>query len=268
MPGPDDGRETSRLELDEQSRFWNEWVVRSKAWEGNLDNQRRAWIVAGEVAARCTAGMKILDVGCGSGWFTLELARYGEVTGVDLASGTLARLEVEHPEVSWRGGDFLSLELPQGAFDLVTSLETIAHVSDQQAFADRIGRLVKPGGTLLLTTQNEYVWNRTSWLEPSAPGQIRNWPSRTRLRELFAPNFSILALRTCAPGGDRGLPRVFNNRLAAGVATRLVGSEAWLRLRERCGLGRSLVLIATRREAARPADAPRAPAVRRAEERP
>jgi SAM-dependent methyltransferase len=248
MPEPEDGQEPSPPAAHEQSRYWNDWVARSKAWEGNPANRRRATIVTREVMARRKPGMRILDVGCGSGWFTLELARHGAVTGVDLASGVLARLQTDHPEVEWIGGDFLSLELPERAFDVVTSLETIAHVSDQPAFADRISRVVKPGGTLLLTCQNDYVWRRTSWLEPKAAGQIRDWPSRRRLLDLFAPTFSILALRTCAPGGDRGLPRVVHNRLAAAVGTRLVGAEGWLELRERWGFGCSLVLIGTRRD--------------------
>jgi len=247
MPASEAKPQASPPAPHEQARFWSDWVVRSKAWEGNPDNRRRAAIVDREMAARRTAGMKLLDVGCGSGWFTLELARYGQATGVDLAGGMLARLQVEHPEVTWIGGDFLELDLPDAAFDVVTSLETIAHVGDQQAFARRIGRLVKPGGTLLLTCQNAYVWKRTSWLEPPAPGQIRNWPSRSRLKKLFAADFTIMALRTCAPGGDLGLPRLFNNRLADSLAVPVLGAEGWLALRERLGLGRSLLLVATRR---------------------
>jgi hypothetical protein len=143
------------------------------------------------------------------------------------------------------------VDLPEGRFDIVTSLETIAHVYDQQAFATRIARLARLGGTLLLTTQNEYVWNRTSWLSPRAPGQIRNWPSRGRLVELFEPSFVIEAIQTCAPGGDRGILRVINSRIAASVAERLFGKESWQRMRECWGLGRSLVLIATRSDEAR-----------------
>lgn len=234
--------------LDEQSQFWTKWVGSSKAWEDNPDNQRRASCVLREVGARRTSGMRILDVGCGTGWLALELARFGRVTAVDLASSAIARLALEHPHVTWIGGDFLAVELPERGFDVVTSLETIAHVYDQQAFASRIGRLLKFGGTLLLTSQNEYVWNRTSWLSAKGPGQIRNWPSRRRLRELFAPLFSIRTLSTCAPGGDRGLPRVVNSRIAAGVAEAFFGRDGWLQLRERWGFGCSLVMVATRSE--------------------
>ena len=234
-------------QVHEQSKFWADWVARSKAWEDNPDNVRRAALVLAEVAAYPGPRLKILDVGCGTGWLALELARYGEVTAIDLAWPWIEHMKREHPHVHWIGGDFLTVALLENSFDVVTSLETIAHVYDQRAFATRIARLTKPGGTLVVTTQNKYIWERTSWLAPPQKGQIRNWPPRERLMELFSPGFMIRRLVTCAPGGDRGLPGMVNSRLVSGVAARLLGRQRWTRMRERWGLGRSLVLAATRR---------------------
>lgn len=234
--------------LEEQTRFWNDWVARSSAWEANPDNQRRAACVMREVAAHPVAETRILDLGCGTGWLALELARHGEVTAVDLAKDVIEALQPKHPHIRWIAGDVLSLALPELHFDVVTSLETIAHVSDQPAFAARVGRLLKPGGLLVLTTQNAWVWTRTSTLAPPQRGQLRDWPSRARLAELFAPQFEIRTLTTCAPGGDLGLPRLVNNRRLATVAARVLGRERWIRMREQWGFGRSLVLIASRRD--------------------
>jgi 2-polyprenyl-3-methyl-5-hydroxy-6-metoxy-1,4-benzoquinol methylase len=155
--------------------------------------------------------LKILDVGCGSGWLSLELNKYGEVTETDFSQKSIEKLKSEHPDVNWVAGDFLSIDLPENYYDIVTCLETIAHVPNQMAFAEKMAKVTRPGGILLLTTQNEYVWSRTSSLKPPGEGQIRNWPTRSKLIELFEVNFSILKLFTCAPGGDCGLPWVLNN---------------------------------------------------------
>ena len=151
-----------------------------------------------------------------------------------------------HLDVNWVAGDFLSIDLPENYYDIVTCLETIAHVPDQIAFAERIAKVTRRGGYLLLTTQNEYVWSRTTSLKPVGEGQIRNWPSQRRLIELFASNYSIQKLFTCAPGGDRGFPWVFNNRVSTRLLNSVFGEERYIRLRERIGLGKSLVLVGQR----------------------
>lgn len=143
-------------------------------------------------------------------------------------------------------GDFLSVELPENTYDIVTCLETIARVPDQEAFAQRIAAFIRRGGTLLLTTRNEYTWSHTSWLQPPGEGQIRNWPSRNRLVELFGSHFRIEALLTRAPGGDRGLPRLVNNRISTAVGSHLFGQSRWIQMRESWGFGRSLFLVGTR----------------------
>lgn len=230
-----------------QKEFWNDWVNRSFAWENNRDNVRRGLYVMSEVAKRAKPGLKILDVGCGSGWLSRELAQYGSVTATDLSARAIESLKQKHPSITWIGGDFISIDLPDDHFDIVTCLETIAHVPDQMKFARRIAKVIRRGGTLLLTTQNEYIWKRTSTLKPPKEGQIRNWPSRDRLRELFSHEFALGEIVTCAPGGDRGVPRLVNNRISRALGKRLFGELKWIHMRESWGFGCSLFMIGTRR---------------------
>lgn len=68
----------------EQQKFWDEWVCRSFDWENNPDNARRGAYVLNEVIRYRRQNLKILDVGCGSGWLARELTKYGEVTATDL----------------------------------------------------------------------------------------------------------------------------------------------------------------------------------------
>jgi SAM-dependent methyltransferase len=231
----------------QQEQYWNEWVERSLVWQTDPDNLRRATYVLLELGRwhrdRTTA---ILDVGCGSGWLSVAMSRFGRVTGLDFSPRGTERLRQEQPDIEWLAGDLIAAPLPAAHYDVVTCLETIAHVPDQEAFAAALARVTRPGGLLVLTTQNEYIWRRTSWLKPPREGQIRNWPSRQRLFELFTPHFRIERLFTCAPGGDRGLPRAVNSRLSRALGTRVFGQERWTTLLERAGFGRSLVLVATR----------------------
>jgi SAM-dependent methyltransferase len=223
----------------EQKEFWNDWVCRSFTWENNPDNLRRGFYVISEVVKRQKPALKILDVGCGSGWLSIELKKYGEVTGTDFSYKAIEKLKLNHPGIEWIAGDFVSLELPENYYHIVTCLETIAHVPDQNAFAQRIAKVIRKGGTLLLTTQNEYIWSRTRSLRPPGEGQIRNWPSQARLVELFDPYFKIEKIVTCAPGGDMGILRIINNRISTAVGNSLIGKTKYAKMREKLGLGKA-----------------------------
>jgi 2-polyprenyl-3-methyl-5-hydroxy-6-metoxy-1,4-benzoquinol methylase len=227
--------------IDEQRRFWDSWIDESAAWEENPDNARRAEIVLSVARAREHA--RILEIGCGSGWLALQLAKFGQVTAVDIGAEAIERLKGLHPHICWIGGDFLTLDLPLQNFDLIVSMETISHVVDQEAFAGKIAELAASGCDLILTTQNPFVWKRVSSLKPLRPGQVRNWPSPGRLGALFGRHFVLEPVRTCAPGkGDLGIFKLIRGFRKM---RRLVGDYWWF-LEERLGLGCSLVLLGKR----------------------
>ena len=95
--------------------------------------------------------LRILDAGCGTGGTTVELRRYGDVVGVDLAwealepahgrgLADLTRASVEH------------LPFASSTFDAVTSFEVVYHlgVSNDVCALQEIRRVIKPGGLFLL----------------------------------------------------------------------------------------------------------------------
>ncbi|MBG9982582.1 methyltransferase domain-containing protein [Aerococcaceae bacterium DSM 111020] len=100
---------------------------------------------------------KVLDLACGTGWFTQLLSPFcGHITGIDIDQGMLdiAEKELKNLEnVTLKQGDMRSLQLSDNQYDLVTCyLDSICFLKDasavQQAFQEMY-RVLKPGGTLL-----------------------------------------------------------------------------------------------------------------------
>ena len=103
---------------------------------------------------RVGAGQRVLDVGCGEGRFTAELARVGaRVVGIDVAEEPLRRARARHPELDLRlVGDGREWELADAGFDLVWAGEVIEHVADTAAWLSEVRRVLRPGASLLLST--------------------------------------------------------------------------------------------------------------------
>ncbi len=100
------------------------------------------------------AGERVLDVGCGEGAFTAELARAGALpVGVDVAEEPLRRARARHPELELRLVDADGAwELADASFDVVWAGEVIEHVLDTAAWLSEVRRVLRPGGRLLLST--------------------------------------------------------------------------------------------------------------------
>jgi 2-polyprenyl-6-hydroxyphenyl methylase / 3-demethylubiquinone-9 3-methyltransferase len=104
-------------------------------------------------------GLDVLDVGCGGGLLCEPLARLGAaVTGIDLAPANLA-VAARHAELAGLAITYHEIaveELAAGnaAFDLLCVMEVVEHVPDMPAFLAACGRLVRPGGGLVLATLN------------------------------------------------------------------------------------------------------------------
>jgi 2-polyprenyl-6-hydroxyphenyl methylase / 3-demethylubiquinone-9 3-methyltransferase len=104
---------------------------------------------------RVTAGERVLDVGCGEGRFTAELARAGTlVVGVDVAQEPLRRAHERHPELDVRLLDDGEghWELDDASFDVVWAGEVIEHVADTAAWLSEVRRVLRSGGRLLVST--------------------------------------------------------------------------------------------------------------------
>ncbi|MFG6178993.1 malonyl-ACP O-methyltransferase [Halomonas sp. THAF12] len=103
----------------------------------------------------------VLDLGCGPGDLTAELAeRFGAgnddgaaVHGLDLAPGMLTEARCRHGEaIDWLCADAADLPLPSGSLDLVVSNLAIQWCPDLDAVLADVRRVLRPGGRALINT--------------------------------------------------------------------------------------------------------------------
>ena len=93
----------------------------------------------------------------------------------------------------------MELELGANSFDVVVTLEVLSHVADQRAFIRKLARHLRPGGHLMLATQNRFVLQYLNRRPPPLPGQLRRWVDRRELRDLLEPEFEVSELFSVTP---------------------------------------------------------------------
>ncbi|WP_016854527.1 malonyl-ACP O-methyltransferase [Halomonas smyrnensis] len=99
----------------------------------------------------------VLDLGCGPGDLTAELARrYGDgatIHGLDLAPGMLTEARCRHGEgIDWLCADAADLPLPSGRLDLAVSNLAIQWCPDLGTVLAELARVIRPGGRALINT--------------------------------------------------------------------------------------------------------------------
>jgi 2-polyprenyl-3-methyl-5-hydroxy-6-metoxy-1,4-benzoquinol methylase len=187
-------------------------------WEGvpeGLDppaeGMRRAFLLK-----HVGPGERVLDVGCGEGRFTAELARIGtHPVGIDVAAEPLRRARARHPELDLRQ---VSPEgawpLADASFDAVWAGEVIEHVADTAGWLSEVRRVLRSGGSLLLSTPDHGRLQMLWWaLAPRAfeahfnprADHLRFYRSRTLTDLLEDFGFHDVELR--GAGGPPGARR-------------------------------------------------------------
>ncbi len=105
---------------------------------------------------------RVLDVGCGTGAVTLDIAEStrGHVVGVDIDEAKLVearRLLEVVPNLEFQVADVQDLPFPDGSFDLVTLNIVLVYVPDKQRALDEMARVLRPGGRVLATMEPDYA---------------------------------------------------------------------------------------------------------------
>lgn len=237
------------IEIPQQRSFWNSWNAGHRERDVGEVSDDQARVIIGWLDGLGRHDLSLIDVGCGTGWLSGRIASYGRVVATDLADDVVGRAADRYPDVSFRAGDFMSLDFEPAAFDVAVSCEVLSHVADQPAFLARIASLLRPGGRLMLATQNRPALELND-IAPPGEGQLRHWVDRREISELLAPDFRVVEIFSITPRFNRGLLRKLHSQRLARIAGRVgLGGliQAMRRLEERAGLGWTLMVHAVRR---------------------
>lgn len=129
------------------------------------------WFARHEAAYRWVAGLgagragRVLDAGCGEGYGAefLRTSLSSTVHGLDYDPPTLTHLRRTYPAIPCVQGNLVRQGLADAGYDLVVSMQTIEHLWDQPAFVAECARVVRPGGTVVLSTPNRLTFPPGNW---------------------------------------------------------------------------------------------------------
>jgi 2-polyprenyl-3-methyl-5-hydroxy-6-metoxy-1,4-benzoquinol methylase len=182
----------------------HESVLRSHVW-------RTAANSAAYLLPHLRPGQDLLDVGCGPGTITADLAELvapGRVVGLDREEAPLVAARAEATArglstTSYVVGDVYALDFPDDSFDVVHAHQVLQHLTDPSAALREMARVTRPGG-LVAVRDSDYdamTWHPASngltrWLalyravarsndaEPDAGRQLKSWALAAGLTDL------------------------------------------------------------------------------------
>ena len=132
-------------------------------------------------------GLRVVDLGCGFGWFCRWARQQGAaaVLGIDVSEKMLARARATTTDaaITYLRADMESAELPQAAFDLAYSSLALHYVEDLGGFLAKVHRALAPGGQLVFSVEHPI------FTAPTQPGWSvgvdgrKTWPVDSYLCE-------------------------------------------------------------------------------------
>jgi len=180
--------------------------------------RRKLW----SIRLRGPRSGRLLDVGCATGFFLAEARRHYDVQGVEISEYS-SRIAREHFGLDVFTGTLQDAGFADETFDVITMWDVIEHLADPKAELQHVAGLLKPGGSVVITTGDagsryaRRAGPRWHLLEP--PWHLYYF-SRTTLATMAAS--SKLRVRACRSKGVASDLKLLRS-LPVRTATNLLG---------------------------------------------
>jgi SAM-dependent methyltransferase len=119
--------------------------------------------------------LRILDAGCGEGHLIERMRKArpdAAFFGIDITDVALKKARQRCPFATFRNVDIAATGFKPASFDVITCTEVIEHVPGYGRVLREFARLLKPGGTLIITFPNETLWTVARFLLGRRPVRV------------------------------------------------------------------------------------------------
>jgi 2-polyprenyl-3-methyl-5-hydroxy-6-metoxy-1,4-benzoquinol methylase len=159
-----------------------------------------------DIVGRPLCGLRVLNLGCGTGGFNVAVERVGaESWGIDTSLAAIRVCDLRRR--LGQGGRYAvagaeALPFPDGQFDLVYCLSTLEHVADVEWVICEMVRVARPGGAILLYAPNSWALYENHYKifwPPRCPKPLARLYLRLLRRPTgFVDTLNYLSARRCA----------------------------------------------------------------------
>src|SRR5262249_42388156 len=169
--------------------FAGEMARLQRAFSESHDAVVRRSIVLDALNLR--TGERVLELGCGGGYYTHAAAQFvgptGRVCAIDVSPDQIAAAQARCAEFAWvecREADIGAPPYGNDEFDVVFAVQVLEYLSELDGALRHIHRILRPGGRLIVVATN---WSSAVWHSENAPRMQRvlaAWAPHTPCRDL------------------------------------------------------------------------------------
>ena len=136
----------------------------------------------------CQNGDNVLDVGCGTGWFTRRIAGLPQspsVIGLDIDDEALAYARSQHSRTCYLPGNASQLPFADSSFDRVMSVTALCFVSEWPQALSEIVRVSRGRFVVGLLNRHSLLWHQKGRGNNQGAYQGAHWHTRRELRDVL-----------------------------------------------------------------------------------
>ncbi len=145
------------------------------------------------VNSKTAENIDIIDFGCGRGWLSNQLSKYGNVLGIEPVENVVDYAKKLYPNISFETGSIEKLSNKQ--VDIIVASEVIEHFKDEDKlkYFNAFNSVLKQNGYCLITTPRAEVQHEWLSYRKDAGQPIENWLTELQVQELATlSGFSVL----------------------------------------------------------------------------
>lgn len=183
--------------VTEKELFYNSIADRWEIEINKKETEKRIKVIFDELLDGIDLkNKKVLDAGCGLGFFSKKMYQRGAlVTGIDIGEKLVKITRKKVPAGEFRVGNVLNIPFGDGKFDIVLCTEVIEHTKNPKKAISELFRVTKKGGLIIITTPNKMykpLFDLLSFLKVRIYQGYEKWLSIREIKKIISTNKGLI----------------------------------------------------------------------------